>query len=183
MFLVVAAGCGDRGGVDPVKSEAPAPDPDSVLHQQLRAGSFQIRVATGTLTEALDATRKARVEAVHHAELLQTLDEFRLVLNEIGASLAQFTEPPPSLEAVRQEFAKYDERRLAAIREANDSHYELFEIAVILEGLIETLPQQPWLPDILNLVRVAIDDLEGAITAMGGEVEEPVDFDREEASP
>jgi len=110
-------------------------------------------------------------------QLAAALGEFLDALDSVGATLAEHTTEPDEPAKSDPEFAKMDERRLAAISAANDALHELEDASGILDTLSQdpALANRPEVPEILALLQLCMDDLREAIGSLGGQVEKAVD--------
>jgi hypothetical protein len=185
-LAIAGAGCSAAKsaapGGQPASAESAQAEPsaEELLRQQLRSGRFQLNAAAGSIEQTYLAAKEAadsykRVRDVHEG-FLDVVD----YVDSAGAEVSDHIEEPPTLEDITKDFATYDERRLKAVQAANDALKDLREALGVLEGLSDS-PQEAVARSALSvksLLAVAIDDLWGAVEALGGEPEgseEPLD--------
>lgn len=143
-------------------------NPDRTVHEQLRAGSFQIGAVLTSLEDAVTHAKgadpgKAKESKAALAGLLDLLDS-------AGAGLAKYADDPPSQAEVTRKFAAYDERRLKGIEASNDALHDLREAQGVAEELAADSGSKP-LEEVVGLLDLAVEDLQAAIRALGGRVE------------
>ena len=165
LLILLACGCGGRHEDPPAANQPPA-SPEDALYQQLRAGAFQLGAAQDSLAEALRAVQDLNVGPAAR----QAQQDAEALLDSAGASLGDFLEPP-ARGKIAEEFAAHDEMRVKAIEAANDALHETREAAGILRSLadegVDGAAQAAELADL------AANDLQSAIDALGGQVEDP----------
>ena len=145
-------------------------DPETSTYEQLRAGSYQIGSAVDAVETARDLAQKIvdSKQAGLGEPMLDILDR----LDDIGASLADYTDDPPTLDQVQKSYAEFDDQRLNAIESATDSLMAADEIS----GIIDDLLDQPKLKDSESLNKLSdqmdtcMDALRDAIKALGGKL-------------
>lgn len=148
--------------VDPTK-------PEDTLYEQLRSGSFQVGGVIETVEAALEKLRE--VKPGKDAELKGVVGEVKDALDAAGAALADYDEEPPPRKDVDARFAELDDKRIKAIDAANNALHDLAEA----EGVAEEVGGSKSvgaLTDVADLLLVAIQDLQDAITTLGGKIEE-----------
>ncbi|HZH97966.1 MAG TPA: hypothetical protein VEX38_03270 [Fimbriimonadaceae bacterium] len=177
VFLVLGAwGCRGEGPSKPQVATTPPPkasrpaDPDQALYEQLRSASFQFGVVATSLEEALVSAQKLFQAPDLPRPVKEKLADAIAALDDLGGSATELADAHPTLEAVRKDFAKYDEKRLSAIAEAtemlSDLEDALHTVDTAGDGQDEEL--RTALGGIEGLIQVALDDLRGAIEAAGG---------------
>lgn len=178
--VLLALGAGSCGRRTEVKPERPKPppvtvdrsNPERTVFEQLRAGTFQISGVEGTIEEVLNKVRS--LDPAGDKELAAALGELGDALDAVGATLADHSTEPTGVAKDNAEFAKMDERRLAAIAAANDALHELEDAG----GILDTLSQDPLLVnraevvEAVQLIQLATHDLREAIGSLGGTVEQ-----------
>lgn len=152
------------------KSEAPAESPEDLLYGQLRSGSFQLSAAGGSIEDSLVAAQEATKALARFRELKDAMMEVADFINSAGASIAEFTDEPPEQEVVDKDFAAFDEKRLKAVEASNDALQDLRQALGLLESLSEDANPEAvkWATGVKSLVAVAMDDVWGAVEALGG---------------
>lgn len=170
------AGCGSKPqGEITVPSEssyAAERDPDTALHEQLRAGSVEMTAAADTISEALEAARRtSRILAGEARESALTIVD---LVDAAGRTTADLAAEPPAVEDVKKEFAAFDDERKRRITEGNDAYMDLQEAVGIARGLEADFPE---LKSVGDVIEVAMKDLSDAISSLGGQVEEPGEGD------
>jgi len=159
------------------KADAPAETPEELLYGQLRSGSFQLSAAAGSIEDSLVAAQEASKALARFRDLKDAMVEAADFINSAGASVAEFTDEPPEKEVVDKDFAAFDEKRLSAVEAANDALQDLRQAL----GLLESLSDDPnpeavkWATGVKSLVAVALDDVWGAIEALGGTPETAIE--------
>lgn len=177
-LLAFAWGCGteqvkSRGPSDPppLRAEKPA-DPEHKLYEQVRSGTVQLGGGSDDIEEALRAV-EGLLKTVPK-ENKDALTDAKALIDSAGAGIADYTEEVPEFEQFKNRLAEFDDQRLKAIQETNDSIHDLREAKGIVESLegsgTGNLTSQ--LEDLAALIDVAISDLSDAVTTMGGTVEQ-----------
>ena len=179
ILLVVALGCSARaksaGGTDAsdkVVSSNSGP-PEVLLHEQLRSGAFQLNAATASIEETLAAAKSSLSKLPKNSSAREGMEDVVDYVDSAGSSLGEFIEEPPTKQEVAKDFAGFDERRLKAVDAATEALRDLREALGLLETIAED-PNESVIKTVLgvrSLLAVAIDDLWGAIEALGGQPE------------
>lgn len=169
--LVALAGCGSK----PTEEAQPGPakppveetkTPAELLHEQLRSGSFQ-------LTAALDSIEAALKEAKAHpatGELKNSLKEIADDIDSAGTDLTEENDDPPTKEQVAADMASFEAKRKKLCDMINDSLHDLIDARGIVDSFAEEGKTGP-LENVGLKIDVAIDDLKGALEALGGKEE------------
>jgi hypothetical protein len=170
-------GCrGEGPKAEPAVKSNPPPerptDPDSALYEQIRAASFQFGVVASSLEEALVTAQKLFQSSSFSAEEKAKLADVIAALDDNGGNVTELADTPPTLEMVKKDFAKYDERRLNMIAQAEDMMDDLTEALHTVDALAEGQDEgtRHALSGIEGLIQAALDDLAAAIESAGGKV-------------
>ena len=184
--FVLVLGCGSPAeskarpdGADTAVSAA-AESPDELLYEQLRSGAFQLNAAASSIEETLTAAKAAIGKLPIGSSSREGMEDVVDYVDSAGSGIGDFSEDPPSKDEVAKDFAAFDEKRLKAIGAASDALKDLREAL----GLLETMAEDAnaavvkTVLGVRSLLAVSIDDLWGAIEALGGQPEatdEPLD--------
>lgn len=140
--------------------------PEEAVHEQLRAGRFQLEGSLDSIEAALNAAKALDKEA--KGETKETLDDVVDRINSVGDVLANQKVETPSLAEVKKNFGTQDDARLKAIDDVNDSLTELRETQKIIDALAESAPDPKAYDDLSALLDTAIEDTHGTLEAFGG---------------
>lgn len=176
--ILCLAGCGsgresppkDGPPPTPAKVEPVAESPEDVLYAQLRSGAFQLSAAAGSIEDSLVAAQEAIRALGAFRDQKEAMEEVAAFIDSAGSSISEFTDDPPAKEEIAKDFATFDELRLRAVEASNDALQDLRQSLGVLEGLSDGSNREAikWAGGIRALVAVALDDLWGAIEALGG---------------
>jgi hypothetical protein len=168
---MVLAGCGAPGpppeaAAPPLAEEgAEAPvSPERRLFEQVRAGAVQLGGVSEALAGLLRRTHGSA--AVARGQAREALDEAAAYLDSAGATIADHAVEPPPFEEFVKDLPLRGQGRLRAIEAANDARVDLQSAATILS---EAGPEGATLSE---EARSLVADLEEAIGALGGSVEQ-----------
>jgi hypothetical protein len=144
--------------------------PEQTLYQQLRSGSFQLGAAVISIEDTYKAANEAQTKLRKFGNAQSAMQDVLDFLDSAGKGVAEYSDVPPAPEEVAKAFADFDEARLKAIESANDSLHDLREALGILEGLASEPGAEVAQAaiSVKSLLAVAIDDVWGAIEALGG---------------
>lgn len=150
---------------------APA-DPNEALRSELSSGIYQLGATLDSVQAALEQAKTIDKDA--KADFKQAMDDIVDRLNSCGSTLADYNDEPPSLETVAKDFKKYDDQRLKAIDDVNDTVTELKEIKGMVSGVAGTSDAtEDQLTKLAALVDQALEDASGTLDALGGKVQLP----------
>jgi len=168
--------CGCRGSAPTPTTATNAPtDPDAALYEQIRSGSTQLGSALDTIHEALDTTKKLKAKSV--GVLKDALTDIEDSVDSAGNGIADYAAEPPTLESVKKDFKKADDARLKAISDANDCRQDLLDALDVADEAATNGPKdaREEMSKLGDLIDTAIVDLQDAIKALGGVVEDDAD--------
>lgn len=136
----------------------------------MRAGAVGLAGCIESLGEALQECDRIRNAAGGNWK--RALTEAYDLIDSAGAGISNFSEEPPPLEAFRKQFATQHEKRLKAVRAANDALHDLDQAI----GIVKSLNQEPTPPPegtkrLQALLEVIAADLVESIGSFGGTVE------------
>lgn len=141
---------------------------DRDLHDQMKAGSFQLSLVRDTISETYQqASKLPKSLGEGRDAILDTLDG-------LGQELGKFGDEPPPMEEFTKDLAGQRKRRADAITMAKDSIHELNEIRgeILAIGDVNTDDKLQARLDTLDaLIEDAIETL---LTAIKGFGEAPV---------
>lgn len=163
LFALALAGCGKPA--PKVVATPPKKDAETILYEMIREGSFQMNAAANGLQEALKTADSLSRSLTGEAKT--RMIEAATLINDAGEAISEAGAEPPTLEAVRKDFAKHDDRRLKAIAAANQASMRL-ELAGKHLAAVGKGAQIEQLKEVVGLAQ---DDVEGGIEALGGTVE------------
>jgi len=177
LSLVFFVGCSQKSGIPnqtPATELAAQPsseDPARALYEQIRGGNVQLHGAADSIEEALHEADSLLAAA--SAKDKEALSEARALIDSAGAGIADFSAEPPHFDVFRGQIARFDDMRLKAIQEANDSLHDLSEAKGIAKSLQETGGPEisTKVTDWAELIEVASADLADAIRTLGGVIE------------
>jgi len=169
--LVALAGCGSKTATasqpGPSKPTVVATKaPEDVLYEQLRSGSFQLSAALDSIEAALKEAEGTQATA----ELKNSLTEIKDDIDSSGTDLAEENDDPPAKEQVAKDMASFEAKRKKLCDTINDSLHDLNDARGIVDSLAEEGKEGP-LEKIGQKIDIAIDDLKGALEALGGKEE------------
>lgn len=163
ILLLGLIGCGGPKASDVPSGAQPTASASESWYERTRSGTFQLGSVLSTIQEAFEASETSTKAAKGDAKALWA--DVTDALDTAGASLEPFTEFNLSESDFDKDFVAQDDKRLKAIEAANDALHPLDDAAEALGELSDG--QQ-----VLELVRLAQDDLKEAIETLGGKVEE-----------
>lgn len=156
------------GGSSPtVETESPS-TAEAKLQEQLRSGAFQLGAAAESLEEALTKAKEA--EGKSSGAVKEGLEEILDLIDGAGSAVAEFAVEPPSVEEVKSKLAEFEALRAKAIQAIGDAMHDLEDARGIAASLEEDNPSFVG-KGLADLIGVAVEDLKGAIEALGGKVE------------
>ncbi len=175
--LITLGGCqpgGPTSGYQPPSGPGPAAappaDPDGAVSEQLRAGAVQLAAAGATIQDALASVRSLASRA--RGDVKTALEGAADYVDSAGSTAADAASDPPSDDEVRADFQRADDDRKRRIEAGEDAYRDLSEARGILDALSEQGPQYGACRE---LIEVAMDDVEEAVTAFGGKIVLPED--------
>jgi len=133
-------------------------------YEKARSGLFQISAALDSIEVALAEAKAMPTSSIDQRTSLAEVQDY---LDSAGAGLA---EESAALVDKTAEHAQLEIRRKKLIEIANDSLHDLREARGIVDSLAEGDSPGPLEPIGLK-IDVAMDDLRGALEAMGGREE------------
>lgn len=138
--------------------------PSEQAFEGLRSGQFQIEAALDSIEEALNAARAKSSDSI---EIKQSLEEIATSIDSAGNNLAEEAAVQPNKG---EPVSKVAARKKLLSDLVNDSLHDLRDARGIVDSLAEGNEAGP-LEDIGVLIDVALDDLRGALEALGGKEE------------
>lgn len=172
VLLLLVGGCSKAPPKAIVEQPAPAAtDPDTKLYGALREGAFRLNAASSSLGQALKSSLGILKQQRSGTELFERLDEVVSLVDEAGEAVSEHSAAPPAVDAIKQKFSAYDDKRLAAITASNDA---LRRLDLAQKHLAST-PSSKALAELGDVIELAQDEIEGAVIAFGGKVETPTD--------
>lgn len=149
-------------------TEAQMSDPDYPLYEKVRAGAFQLSVASASIVAAVEALDGALRAAPKAGEPHEALLDVRDYLESAGDLIAKHIDEPPPFPAFKPGAAKWAGRLRQAAQDANDAYMDLAEA----DGLVQSI-EAPGpalngkLQELSDAIAAAQDDLASALEAMG----------------
>lgn len=185
MILGCVTGCGSPAESSARPDGAPsavsaAEPPEALLYEQLRSGAYQLNATTASIEETLRAAKEALAKLPKRSDVAEGMQDVIDYVDSAGSGIGDYADDPPTKEEVAKDFAAFDERRLKAVAAAGESLRDLREALGLLETMAE-VDNASVVKSVLgvrSLLAVAVDDLWGAIEALGGQPEasgEPLD--------
>lgn len=153
-------------------------NPDEALATQLREGSVQMSASLESLESALQEAK--RVSKHLSGEGKEAMLDIVDLLNDAGSTIGDASGEPPTLEAIRADFATNDDLRKKAISDGNEAYRSLEQAMGTLQSL-ETGVEG--LDTLGNLITLTMDDLGDGIEAYGGQVETESDTGGSDSEP
>lgn len=174
-------GCGRGQDTEKaIQSQAVAAErklsPEDTLFEQLRSGAFQLDAATESISEALVHAKDALGGTSGQAK--EGLQDILDYLDSAGAGIADYAVEPQSADEIRKKYKEFEDQRRKSVQAINDAIRDLEEARGIAASLEEDQPNYSG-KGLSGLIDVAIDDLKGAVEALGGKLES----DSEQANP
>jgi len=171
---VALTGCGHKPEAAP-QTQTPPPvaekkSPEEQLYDQLHSGTFQLEAGMDSIADALKASKEAKASG----DVKKSLDDIQNDIDSAGSSLAEEVDDAPDKAAVAKDMKTFDAKRQKLCDLVNDSLHDLRDARGIVDSLAEDGKDSP-LESIGQKIDVAIDDLKGALDALGGKDEEPDD--------
>jgi hypothetical protein len=173
-FLAVAvAAFGCNSSTPPPHAKADSDKPATKhadLYDKLHSGHFQIDAALDSIEDAL---KEARATKPKSADVKQSLDDIMDSIDSAGNALGDEVGEEPHRDQVEKDLAKSEARRVNLCALVNDSLHDLRDARGIVDSLADSNGVGPLEP-IGVKIDVAMEDLRGALEALGGkeEVEE-----------
>lgn len=167
LLLVSVAGCSKPAPKPAPQQPAVATDPDSKLYEALREGAFRLNAASSSLGQALKSSLGILKQQKPGTEIFARLDEVVSLVDEAGEAVSEHSASPPDAPTVKQKFAAFDDRRLAAIQASNDALRRLD----LAQKHLSLAPKSKALDELGDVIELAQDEIEGAVVAFGGVVE------------
>lgn len=155
--------------------EPPKVEPKDPLFDQLHSGLFQADPAVKKLAEAVSLVKD--IESKSTGNLQGYLKETMIpTLDDAGATLADMTgEDPPTMEQIKADHPKYAAKRDTMINQISDLLRDVREEADAADDMATTAPPETLKESkrLNQLLSEIIDDLSGALSALGGKEEKP----------
>lgn len=178
VLLLAASLVGCHKGEESTSAAAPPGatvlSPEERLRDRMRAGSVQISGILEDLQDALALAKTIRADIPADRPLRSPLNEVIEALDGAGEALGDYATETPPIEEFTERFAQLDDRRLNAIDAANDARQRIRSAFGVLDGLpdgmVEDDPNR--IQQLAEMLEVMIADLEDAIFALGGRVEQ-----------
>ncbi len=163
--LLALVGCGAKKENDPAKPSLPeAATPADKLYEQLRAGVFQIDASLSSIEDALGEAKSAKAST---DDIKQSLDDISASIDSAGEILA---EQSATQVEKNGDVSSYDKRRAELVQMVNDALHDLRDARGIVDSLGSDTDPGP-LESVGVKIDVAMDDLRGALEALGGKEE------------
>lgn len=159
-------GCGDKkqgtpeGGTTLPENATPA----DKLYEQLRGGIFQIDASLGSIEDAL---KEAKEFSASGEDIRQSLEDIQASIDSAGEILAEEAAVQPEKNG---DVSTYDKRRVKLTELVNDALHDLRDARGIVDSLGGEDEPGP-LESVGVKIDVAMDDLRGALEALGGKEE------------
>lgn len=143
-------------------------DPDYPLYEKVRAGAFQLSVASSSIVEAMDALNDAAERAPKSGADHEAMLDIRDYLESAGDLVAKHIDEPPPFKTFKLSIEARSTKLKRAIQDANDAYEDLSEA----DGLIQSLKVsngalETKLQTLSDAIAAAQDDLASALEAMG----------------
>lgn len=181
-------GCSSEGPKLPVEPETkPVANGDGIvpenpvekkdeLYEQLHGGMFAIGAAVEKVGNALDLAK--RMEGKAAAEDKEALKDLIAVLDDTGASLADYGGEGPTEDEVKGDRKKYTAKRLNLIELLNETLRDLREQEGVAAGMEQMTaePLKSQAGKLNKLMGEIVDDLVGALEEMGAKEEHSQDL-------
>lgn len=173
--LVAAIGCGQKSATNSVNQNSKPPavetkSPEDQLYEQLHSGVFQLEAALDSIEESLKEAKGTKATGNAKGSLTDIVND----IDSAGSSLAEEVDDAPAKEAVAADMKSFEAKRKKLCDLVNDSLHDLRDARGIVDSLAEDGKDSP-LENVGAKIDVAIDDLKGALDALGGKDEEPGD--------
>ncbi|MBC8066256.1 MAG: hypothetical protein H7Y17_15600 [Chlorobia bacterium] len=157
--IVAISGCGDKRAN--VANVPDAPTPAGEIYEQLRSGVFQINAGLDSIEAALGEAKKASPST---SAVKESLADIQASIDSAGDGLGEEAAEEPQKGT---DLPTLDARRKKLIDLVNDSLHDLRDARGIVNSLAGESGQGP-LDAIGIKIDVAMDDLKGALEALGG---------------
>ncbi|OJU65300.1 MAG: hypothetical protein BGO01_15665 [Armatimonadetes bacterium 55-13] len=173
LVLIALGGCSSKPPESTVSDGTKSPveeqkTPQETLHEQLRSGIFQLGAGLDSIESALNEAHKTKATSQEIKEALADLED---AINDAGGTLAEEDDDAPTLERVTADMPTYEARRKKLCDLINDSLHSLNDARGIVDGLAPSDDQESPLEPVGQKIDVAMDDLRGALEALGGQEE------------
>ena len=171
VVAIASLGCNSSAPQTPARLEPVKPSGTHAdLYDKLHSGHFQIDAALDSIEEAL---KEARATKPTSADVKQSLDDIMDSIDSAGNALGDEVGEEPHRDQVEKDLAKSEARRVNLCALVNDSLHDLRDARGIVDSLADSNGAGPLEPVGLK-IDVAMEDLRGALEALGGkeEVEE-----------
>lgn len=151
----------------PASTPGPTPtvetkSPEEKLHEQLSSGNFQLMAGLDSIEAAL---KEAKAAKVTDAAQKQSLADIQDAIDSAGSGLAEEDEDPPTKEQVAKDMKGFEAKRAKLCDLINDSLHDLRDA----RGIVDSLDGP--LENVGIKIDAALDDLRGALEALGGKEE------------
>jgi len=176
LALVVACGCSSNTSTTPSDNTPPVDTPTATppakpdpLYDQLHSGLFQADAAVKKLGDALDLAHDMQKKAT--GPFVEAMKDVVATIDDSGSSLAALTGgEPPTADQVAQNKAKYETQRSDLVNKIGDLLKDMREQEDAAADMVDNgNPEIQKLAKRLDdLLLQIIDDLKGALTALGG---------------
>lgn len=163
--LLALALCGCSRGDAATAQNPPELSANPTPYEKGRSGLFQINAALDSIEVAL---AEAKAMPTYNIDQRESLAEVQEYLDSAGAGLAEESAMPIDRAA---QPAQLEVRRKKLVEIANDSLHDLREARGIVDSLAEGDTATGPLEPIGLKIDVAMDDLRGALEALGGREE------------
>lgn len=164
MIVAVALGAGCRRS----ETESQMRDPGYPLYEKVRAGAFQLSVASNSAVEAMDAFNEAMKLAPKSGEDHEAMLDIQDYLESAGDLIAKHIDEPPPFKTFKLGLEARAARLQKAIQDANDAYQDLGEADGLILSLKVSNPAfQAKLQALSDSIASAQDDLASALEAMG----------------
>lgn len=162
-MLAFCAGCKRS------ETETMMRDPNYPLYEKVRAGSFQLSVASNSVVAALDAYSDAKKAAPKSGEVSEAMLDIEDYLESAGDLIAKYIDEPVAFETFKVNLKARKTRLGKAVQDANDAYQDLTEADGVLQSLKVSSPAlSEKLQTLEDAIADAQDDVASAIEAMGG---------------
>lgn len=163
--VLALLGCGDKkqgpSGTTTLPENA---TPADKLYEQLRGGIFQIDASLGSIEDAL---KEAKASSQSTEDIRQSLEDIQASIDSAGEILAEEAAVQPEKNG---DVSSYDKRRAKLVELVNDALHDLRDARGIVDSLGGEDDLGPLEPVGVK-IDVAMDDLRGALEALGGKEE------------
>ena len=163
--VLALLGCGDKKQAPSGTTTLPEnATPADKLYEQLRGGIFQIDASLGSIEDAL---KEAKATSPSTEDIRQSLEDIQASIDSAGEILAEEAAVQPEKNG---DVSSYDKRRAKLVELVNDALHDLRDARGIVDSLAGEDDLGPLEPVGVK-IDVAMDDLRGALEALGGKEE------------